>query len=194
MSLAINRDLIAQVIIILAVSIGGWMMFVEPAMRELSRLEGEIAGAATSAPAISQATVEMAAARIGEIREWVGEVRRRNVEAADSTTLYGKIMKLAADHGVVVRQLQPNTDDRDGDEGPIEVSRLEMTLEGGFEQVATFIDEIDGIGGFLRPSSLQLAPMVRDDRQLVGARFVCESLRFTLGENLDQLGVAHVEP
>jgi hypothetical protein len=187
--------MIAQLVIITAVCVGGWVTFVQAPKQELRELESriEIAGhAGTQLPGVP---LETAVGGIGEARRRLAEIRQRNEVSRNSSQLYGLIMDLAAERDIVVRRLQPSGNQYSVDGDRISVNRIEMLVEGGFEPVAMFVEAIEQIPGFLRPSHLQVTPFQREGEHMVAAGFTCEALRFESGEVLAQLeGPDHVEP
>jgi hypothetical protein len=111
----VDRDLIAQVVIIIAACVGGWMVFVHPKAAELDSIERVIELHSSHAEAphglsddeLDRSTIERAAQRMGEIRRRVGEIELANAIGRDSSRLYATMTDLARRHGVQVQNLQP---------------------------------------------------------------------------------------
>jgi len=181
----LDRQLIAQIVIILAVCAGGWMTLVEPNIDELHRLEATIADAASSPLPMGQESIEQMADQFARVRDRFRRIEVRNEFAGDSTRIYGLIMDLAEEHGVTVQRLDPGSDRRSRDEeAPVRLTTLDMTIEGGYEQVAVFLEAVEELDGFIRPLTLSITPREEDGRSFVEARFACQAVRFTLPEEL----------
>ena len=181
----LDRQLIAQIVIIVAVCAGGWMTFVEPNIDELHRLEATIAEASSSPLPMGQETIEQMADQFAQVRDRFRRIEVKNEFAGDSTRIYGLIMDLAEEHGVTVQRLDPGSDRRSNDEeAPVRFTTLDMTIEGGYEQVAVFLEAVEALDGFIRPLTLSITPREEDGRSFVEARFACQAVRFTLPQEL----------
>ena len=91
----LDRDFLAQIVITLAVCIGGWMMFVEPRADELKELEQALAETEAHPMRTNQKTLKALANRVEEFRERVRLVEFQNAFARDSSQMYGRIMTVA---------------------------------------------------------------------------------------------------
>lgn len=181
----LDRQLIAQIIIILAICAGGWMMIVQPQIDELTRLQATIAEIRNSQVPMGEGTIEQMADELAKVRDRFQRIETRNEFAGDSTRIYGLIMDLADEHGVTVQRLDPGSDQRSADEdAPVNVTTLDMTIEGGYEQVAIFLESVEHLEGFIRPLTLTLTPREEEGRSFVEARFACQALRFALPDVL----------
>lgn len=181
----LDRQLIAQIIIILAICAGGWMMIVQPQIDELTRLQATIAEIRNSQVPMGEGTIEQMADELAKVRDRFQRIETRNEFASDSTRIYGLIMDLADEHGVTVQRLDPGSDQRSADEdAPVRVTTLDMTIEGGYEQVAIFLESVEHLEGFIRPLTLTLTPREEEGRSFVEARFACQALRFALPDVL----------
>ena len=181
----LDRQLIAQIVIIVAVCAGGWMTFVEPNIDELHRLEATIAEASSNPLPMGQESIEQMADQFARVRDRFRRIEVRNEFAGDSTRIYGLIMDLAEEHGVTVQRLDPGSDRRSNDEeASVRFTTLDMTIEGGYEQVAVFLEAVEELDGFIRPLTLSITPREEDGRSFVEARFACQAVRFTLPQEL----------
>jgi len=181
----LDRQLIAQIVIIVAVCAGGWMTFVEPNIDELHRLEATIAEASSNPLPMGQESIEQMADQFAQVRDRFRRIEVRNEFAGDSTRIYGLIMDLAEEHGVTVQRLDPGSDRRSNDEeASVRFTTLDMTIEGGYEQVAVFLEAVEELDGFIRPLTLSITPREEDGRSFVEARFACQAVRFTLPQEL----------
>ncbi|UCD74644.1 MAG: hypothetical protein JSV91_12750 [Phycisphaerales bacterium] len=188
MNVTFRRDLLAQTVIVLALCIGGWMLFVQPTVEELQEVEAIIAYSRAGAAGLNQEAIEDMADRMSGLRRYVLDVRRRGRLADDSSRLYGLIMDLAQEHGVTVQSLEPGSGREMSVDGRVGRTRIEITLEGEYQQVASFLSALQNVEGFIRPTSLSLTPREKEaERQLVVARYSCEALSFTLSEALSNL-------
>lgn len=192
------RDLLAQTAIIMAVCIGAWMMLVKPKMDQLARAAQELREkkAAASNP-MNQQAIEAAAKRMSGIRTRLADISACNELANDSSRLYGLIMNLAQANAVHVHSLQPGTilgapskPSASADECQVKVNRLNLMLEGSYEDVAMFLDSLCSLEAFIRPVNLHLNPARRNGANSVEAHFGCDVLSFTFSPALAELAAA----
>ena len=66
-------------------------------------------------------------------------------------------MDLAKAHDVQVKNLRPG-DRKFGKDKKLTVTRIDMTAQGEYEQIAAFVDALNGIGAYMRTTSVQIAP------------------------------------
>jgi len=188
MSVLLDREFIVQAVVILAVCLGAWMMAVQPKVRELARLEQTIAENSPAAGAINQQTVQDAAARMNTVRQRLTQIDAANRLASDSSKLYGLVMDLADTHGVQVQSLQPGAmQKKSPTETQVSVMRLDLTVEGSYENIAGFLEAVNDLDVFIRPNSLQVAPTRVNGKALVSATFGCDVLSFAMGDTLSGL-------
>ncbi len=185
MNFMIDRETISQVVIILALCIGGWLLIVEPKLSELQELDAMIAQTTANPMLLAEGTFERMVGQLDDVRDRVGEILTLNSFASDSSHMYGLIMDLADQSGITVQRLDPGTSSgqKSGDD-PVQVTSFDMTVEGEYENVASFLHTVDGMTGFVRPVALQLTPKQVNGRDLVEARFACEAVSFALPEVL----------
>ena len=96
----LDRELIAHVVIALGACVGGWMVFVQPRIVELHRLERASQQASAVPHVTDHGSVERLADRIRQVRQQIGDIQVQNDSTRDSSRMYALIMKCAADHGV----------------------------------------------------------------------------------------------
>ena len=194
--MSIDRDFMAQLLIVMAVCAGAWLMLVQPKAREMARLERQLAEAAKAAAGSPQDGLETLAARFASSKKNLVEIQRRNGQADDTSSLYATMMRLATETNVRVQALQPTPPRQsNGKPEPVRVARLEMTLSGPYENVARFLDRVGEIDAFVRPSALQLIPIDEPNSQKVSARFACDVLAFTVDGALAASGESkHAQP
>lgn len=182
---SVDRKIIAELIIMLAVCVGAWMIFVQPRVARFEELEVSIAEAERNPALASRNVIEEMAGRLHEIRDEVRIIDARNEFGRDSSEIYGLLMRLAKEHGVIVQRLDPgSTRTADDDDEPVEIASFHMSVEGKYRAVAAFLESILDIDGYVRPGSLNLTPIGQDGTALVSARFSCEALTFQIPDAL----------
>ena len=188
----LDRAMIVQFLIGLALTAGGWLFFVQPRLDELRQLETAIAEYRARSSSLGTAASDQLAQRAKLLRAQVAQIARKNTIARDSAVLYARITSLAKQHDVLVQSLQPSTVPTASGETGVVVSRVDLTIRGGYEQVADFIEALDGFGGYLRPSTLVITPTQVGGEAAVTVRLGCDALSFTLPPEIAQLqGAAH---
>ncbi len=189
MNMSANRQFIIQAVLALGLCIGVWMIIVRPKIDELIRLERTIAEAPGLSGPFSSQTIEQAAKRMNFIRERVAQINDRNGLADDTSRLYGLVMDLADSSGVQVQALQPGgTKTSMTSNAPFTATRLDMTVEGPYENVAAFLDAVVNLDAFVRADSLQLAPTKSNGKSLVSATFDCNVMSFAIDDALTNPG------
>ena len=188
----LDRAIIVQFLIGLALTVGGWLFFVQPRLHELRQLETAIAEYRARSSSLGMAASDQLAQRASLLRTQIAKIDRKNTIASDSAVLYARITNLAKQHDVLVQSLQPSTAPTPSGEAGVVVSRVDLTIRGGYEQVAAFIEALDAFGGYLRPSTLLITPAQVGGEAAVTARLGCDALSFTLPPEIAQLqGAAH---
>ena len=160
MSLPIDREFVMQAGIALGACLGGWMFLVQPKAVEINELDASIQKLRAQSAALSHLSVEQIAREAPVLRERSSEIEARGAFARDTSQLYGRIMDLAKEHGVQVKNLRPS-DQKEGKEKRLTVTRVDMTAEGEYERVADFFEALGGIGAYVRATSVQIAPTKR---------------------------------
>ena len=183
----LDRAMIVQFLIGLALTVGGWLFFVQPRLDELRRLETAIAESRARTSLLGTAASDQLAQQARLLRAQVAQIDGKNTVASDSAVLYARITSLAKQHDVLVQSLQPLTSPTPSGETGVVVSRIDLTIRGGYEQVAAFIGALDAFGGYIRPASLLIAPARIDGEAAVTARLGCDALSLALPPELAQL-------
>ena len=183
----LDRDMIVQFLIGLALTVGGWLFFVQPRLDELRQLETAITEHRARSSSLGTEASDQLAQRAGLLRAQVARIDRKNTIASDSAVLYARITSLAQQHDVLVQSLQPLTAPTASGETGVVVSRVDLTIRGGYEQVAAFIEALDEFGGYLRPASVLIAPAQVGGEAAVTARLGCDALSLTLPPELAQM-------
>lgn len=188
MNSIIDREIVAQAVIAVAVCAGAWLMLVQPRAQETDRLEAHLASSTASVDLATHESVEAMAARVRGFKARLDEVRARNLVAEDTSALYATIMRKAAELGVRVQSLQPAPLKEVAKNSPVRTARLEMTVEGHYDDVARFLDRVADINAFIRATSLQVTPVDRSEPGQVSARFGCDVLAFAIDGALAGVG------
>jgi len=156
-SLPIDREFITQTLIALGACLGGWMFFVQPKAEAINEVQANIQKLRAQTASAGRLSIEDIARQAPALRERSSEIEARGAFAEDTSQLYGRIMDLAKAHDVQVRNLRPG-DRKFGKDKKVTVTRIDMTAQGEYEQIAAFLDSLNGIGAYLRMTSVQIAP------------------------------------
>jgi Tfp pilus assembly protein PilO len=181
MSFKIDREFAAQVLIALVVTIGAWMMFVQPKAQELHQLEQTILASSQQSSEPSTSVAQLAE-QAADVRARIAEIARHNNAALNSSDLYARIGRLAQQHGVVVQNVRPGTQGDDKEKSNVQTVRIDLSIEGPYANAAEFLDAISSMSGFVRPVTMTVSPIDREGEQLVVVRYVCELLQFKMPE------------
>lgn len=186
MNASVTKDLISQIVVVMGVCIGTWMLFVEPRAAALAEREAENAVDRALLMAADFDRLRKVASRAPEIRESAAEIHARSALARDSAALYSRIMQLAQNQNILVRNLQP----RAADSGNADVlaTRIDMKIEGDYEQLADFVESLRSVDAYLRVVSLSLVPIDSDEVKAATMQVSCEALAFRIPPELLRLG------
>jgi hypothetical protein len=184
----IDREFLSQVIIVLTICIGGWVMFVKPRADELRTLEQQIGENRLKATTLDHETVSRVAAHAPGIRLRCRKIQERGALATNSSALYGQIKSLAQAFDIDVKSLRPGVENDNENDLGVSVTRVDMTAEGEFEKIADFLGALDDLAAYLRPISVQFAPTKRAGGSYTVIQLGLEAVRFTLPAALKELG------
>jgi len=189
MNVFLDRRLLSEFAIVLALCIGGWMMFVQRKIVELQGLEAAVHEASAHVLQSDQGAVEHMAGQLQTVRSKMQAIEARNAFARDSSHLYGAVMSLAETHGVTVKRLDPDASKgtQADEDQPVHIARFSLLGEGDYESVASFLGAIDRIQGYVRPLSLTLGPREGTIGPEVQIRYEGEALSFRLPGALSAL-------
>lgn len=179
MNAALTRETVSHAVIIAAVCIGAWMLFVQSKMHEVAELEATAALVHSDDGEITQADIETAGRKMAQIHNQVEQIEAGNRLSRDTSKMYGMIMDLAGKHGVAVQTIAPGAIQKSEETG-VTMTRVDVTAEGRFDHVASFLAAMDHIDGFVRPVSLAITPLSDGPGGAVVIRFGCEALAFEL--------------
>ena len=99
-------------------------------------------------------------------------------------------MDLAQIHGVRVQNLRPSEQKTSKDK-TITITRIDMMAEGEYERIALFLDDLNGLGAFLRPTSVQITPTNRIGGSHTVMQLGFDALQFHLPKVVLQLSKGH---
>lgn len=191
MNLSVHRDVLVQVMMAMTVCIGSWMFLVKSKAEDLREVEALIARSRAQSGSIDHTDLQKISARTPQLRRRTQEIQARGSVAKDSSALYGRITDLAEKHQVKINNLRPGVEQQIGDKDRIYiVTRIDMTIVGEYENIARFLESVNGIGAYLRPISVQIAPTKGGEGSFTVIQLGIEVLRFNLPEPLVALGGA----
>ena len=185
MRLPIDRDLLIQAFIVVSLCVGGWMFLVEPGARELRDLEAISREQRRVAVSTDYRSLQNSADKAPMIRQRASAIFAAGNFSTDSAALYDRITAQSEVHDVQVKNLRPGVDREMGDKGRRFVAtRIDMTVEGDYEQIARFLEAMDEIGAYLRLVSVQIAPSKGQGDSSTVMQLGFEAIRFNLPESL----------
>lgn len=186
----LDREFLLKIVIILTVSFGGWLLVVHPKVKELEEIHAMLATVSQLGSESSNASVASLIAQMRGGREMIGEVEKLNSFSLDTSNLYGLISSIGAKHDIVVQSLNPGNDNRHATDKGYSYTRIDMTLDGTFQNIASFIHEMKDLPGFIRPTALTITPGGDSRQAITTANFSCEAIFFQLPEALREIGGA----
>lgn len=186
----LDREFISQIVIILAISLGGWIIFVHPKAVALRETYAVLGTNVSFDSTQSGKSIEGLSSKIRSGRKLIDEISYLNSLADDTTLLYGLISELGARHEVLIKSLNPGSEIRYEESRGFTYTRIEMILEGRFEKIGSFIQAVNELPGFIRPQSLVLKPGVSKDGEHTLANYSCDLLHFEVPEALHGFGVS----
>ncbi len=193
MNAGIDRDLIAQAAITIAVCAGAWTFWVKSKVQAADTLALEVAVQEQQREQMQQSADEGLAERAAKLRGRIAEIREANVLASDSSAMYRLVMDVAGRFAVEVQNLQPMVGSPSTGDDTIVISQIDVTVHGGFEETARFAEALAQVGPFLRPRMVEVSPIQADDRTNVSMRLNCGVLSFALPEALGEVGAGNVD-
>ena len=188
MRVLMDRVFVVHAVIALAVCLGAWMFLVDPKVQQLHDVEAMIEQRRARLSAMDDAVIEQLAIQAATIRARSDEIESRGRLAEDSALMYGLIMSLADEHGVQVQTLRPQVESKTRLDQRIVATRIDVTMKGSFEKIASFLGALDRAPAYIRLSSLHITPTQQDGRPFVGMRLGCEALSFALPEAVAGVG------
>jgi Tfp pilus assembly protein PilO len=191
----IDRTLFSHLIVIIGVCVGAWVWQVQPRMKQLGMLQQRIEANQSTSSAFTAQAVEAAAKRLDAAKLRLAQIEASNSLADDSSRFYGLVMDLADEHGVQIKSLQPRTSNKVAADATVLVTRIDLSIEGAYKDVANFLAAMSNLPAFTSPLSLQLTPNIINNKPLVTANFSCGLLKFPIPQSLTSLaGATHGNP
>lgn len=183
----IDRELVMQTVVVLGICLGGWMTYVNAKVKELAGLHEEVASKRAVISDEPLKALQRVSTQVAPMLERAREIERRSRLAGDSAMLFARIMELATVSAVEVINLQPRVerqskDRRRGGKGEVDVgvTRIDITVKGGYESLASFVGSLDAIGTFLRLSQVQVSPVESHGEPLAVMQLTAQALSFQL--------------
>ena len=170
-----------QAAVALGACLGSWMFLVQPRAVELQELHDSIQKLRAKSVPTSHVSVEQIARETPRLRQRCSEIEERGALAQDTSQLYGRIMSLAKEYGVQVKNLRPG-DQKVNRDKTLTVTRIDLTAEGEYEQIAEFFGALAGINAYMRVVSVQIAPTKRTGGSYTVIQMGFEVLQFHLPE------------
>ncbi len=187
MSLPIDKELVTQAVVVFSACFGGWMALVQPKADAVRASEINIATYESQIRAQDTLVLDGMADKAPALRSRTEEIAGRNAFAGDSSVLYGRIMSLAKELDVQVKNMRPGMERKVGRDDVIAVTRIDVTVEGEYERMARFLDGLNGIEAYLRQTSVQISPTKRQDNDIAIMQLGFEAVRFTLPKAVTEL-------
>ncbi|MBL0926552.1 MAG: hypothetical protein IBJ11_02725 [Phycisphaerales bacterium] len=168
-----GRGMLAHGLIAVAVCAGAYMVFVDPASRQLAE-----ARARTQAALADERRAEQVRAQLPRVialaehtkrqREWIST---QSAPASDAGRLYDSVVSLAAEAGVRVDHLTPRDGPRTGSgqrpsgPNPPKDTALQfgMSVTGSYTGVTRFVGALQDRIGFTRILNVRIAPAAEKD-------------------------------
>lgn len=186
----LDREFLLKIVIILIVSLGGWLLVVHPKVKELDDIHVLLRTVSQLGSESSNASVASLIAQMRGGREMIGEVEKLNSFSLNTSSLYGLISSIGAKHDIVVQSLNPGNDNRHTTDKGYSYTRIDMTLGGTYSNIASFIHDMKDLPGFIRPTSLTITPGGDHSQAIATANFSCEAIFFKLPDALRDIGGA----
>ncbi len=186
----LDREFLIKIVIILIVSLGGWLLLVHPKVKELEDIHVMLDTVSNLGIESSNASVTSLIAQMRGGREMIGEVEKLNSFSLNTSNLYGLISSIGAKHDIIVQSLNPGNDNRHNTEKGYSYTRIDMTLDGSFQNIASFIHDMKDLPGFIRPISLTITPSSDVSQPTAIANYSCEAIIFQLPDALTEIGGA----
>ncbi|MBX3373990.1 MAG: hypothetical protein KF817_09150 [Phycisphaeraceae bacterium] len=176
------RELIAHLIIVLALAAGGWMLVVEPVARRAAGAERALAETGAASARVDLRALEQFSARAEAIRSRLQALDRTGRLADDTGLLYTTLRDAARAAGVQVISAHPgsvhSTAPKASSESPAEpaarVRTAQMQVDGTPQAMATFFDGLQSLDAFLRPVAIVITPNRHDHGASVRAHITLE--------------------
>ena len=185
----LEREFVAQLVIILGISLGGWILIVHPKVKKIDQMQSMFDSVSPGDDELTDYEIEALARTLSEGGTRIRNITYLNKLAENSTLLYSMVSDLGAKCDVAVRSLTPGSRTTHQAEAGYSATRMDMVLEGRYENVAGFVNLVQNLPGFIRPISLMIKPAGEEPDSVAVANFSCEVVQFALPEELMKIGV-----
>ena len=183
MSLTIDRELLIQVVVVLGSCLGGWMLLVQPRVEKLHAIEAQIIEDRSKASGPSDVGVIRIAEYAPKLYARADAIDFKSRTARDSAGLYRMMMNLAQENNLRVRNIQPRVDRGTVDE-TVSSTLVDVSVEGPYDRLASFLSALDGVGAYIRVESLRITPRDVGDERTAVMQLGCAVLSFRLPEEV----------
>lgn len=183
----VDRQMFSHLVVILGACVGAWMWQVQPRMRQLTDLNRRVQENQSAKSAFTADAVDMAVKRLDFAKLRLVDIEASNALATDSSRFYGLVMDLADANHVLIKSLQPRSGQLAPADAKVLVTRIDLSIEGQYSDVAKFLSDVSDLPVYTTPVSLQLTPTVVGRKTLVTANFTCGILQFPIPESLATL-------
>lgn len=195
-----GRQLVAQLVIVVAGAMGASAMIVGPLESRLAEarehldavteLRSNAGMLMASAPAVTRAS--------RALDDYVEGIRRHSELSENPSRLHEVVMELADRVGVRIDRVQPGEPGEPakgrsrgarapvssgnptvaGSDITVRATRMSIEAVGAFENIADFIDALEKETGFARIVTLRMTPMMTEQGEMVRATIQTEHLSF----------------
>lgn len=180
MSVQVDMELMRPGLIATAACAVVWWFLVQPAHEHLSVVQADLAEQRTMIQQLNQASSAGGPSVSDELALWsrrAQDLSRYVRGRTDAASIYEQFTVLALEHGVLIKRINPRQKRRMSASGRAknnsQVHVIEfgykIDLEGGFEQVARFIDAVATQSPLCMVTTITLTPVVRGQMHLVNA-------------------------
>lgn len=179
-----DREVVSQFSIILAISLAGWLLFVHPKVQKLQELNTVFNVSSSDDSDLSEGTITRLARQLSDGRNHISKIEYLNNLSENTTLLYSLISDLGARHDIVVNSINPGAESTDHTSDGYTSTRVDMTIEGRYEDIAAFVRSVKNLPGFLRPVYLTIRPYGEGINARAKADLSCQAIRFEMSEAL----------
>ena len=179
-----DREVVSQFAIILAISLGGWLLFVHPKVQKLQEFNKVFNVSSGDKTDLSGETITRLAQQLSYGRNHITKIEYLNKLSENTTLLYSLISDLGARHDIVVKSINPGAESTNHSRDGYISTRVDMTIEGRYEDIAAFIQSVKELPGFLRPVYLVIQPDGDGKNARAKADLSCQAIQFEMSEAL----------
>jgi len=195
MSILLDRDMVIHGVVAVGACVAAWMFAVKPQHEQLKALQGTIARTQDASAGDVGPTRSSLQMQASAINTRVAEIVALNAWTNDASQVYGRVMTLAHQHNVRIQGMQPDSSSTVSSGGQATVSRIKINAEGGYADVARFMEGVCELSPLMRPNAAQISPTIVDNEPVVSMALVMEALNFKIADALSPAGdTPHGQP